>query len=159
MRKYFPTYEGAVSHIWLCNCSILNFLTYEENIIFFLSVWWIFSCYLLQASGQCGRPLCRLRRWWRPQAAWSPGREGTAPASDPASVPIKGNILGSNHSQCKKPIQKFKTNITRKGNVCGPILGIYKSLTDTWMWKVELRPCNSPEKGIHKWDFPCSAED
>ncbi len=24
-----------------------------------------------------------------------------------------------------------------------PIMGIYKSLTDTWMWKLELRPRNS----------------
>jgi hypothetical protein len=38
---------------------------------------------------------------------------------------------------------------------CGPILGIYKSLTDTWMWKLGLRPRNS-QKGIHKWDFHCS---
>jgi hypothetical protein len=29
MRKYFPLYEEAVSHIWLCNCSILNFAIYE----------------------------------------------------------------------------------------------------------------------------------
>jgi hypothetical protein len=37
MRKYFPIYEEAVSHIRLCNCSILNFLIlYEENLIFFL---------------------------------------------------------------------------------------------------------------------------
>jgi hypothetical protein len=35
MRKYFPIYEEAVSHIWLCNCSILNFPIYEENLIFF----------------------------------------------------------------------------------------------------------------------------
>ncbi len=35
MRKYFPIYEEAVSHIWLCNCSILNFLIFEENFIFF----------------------------------------------------------------------------------------------------------------------------
>ncbi len=35
MRKYFPIYKEAVSHIWLCNCSILNFLIYEENLIFF----------------------------------------------------------------------------------------------------------------------------
>ncbi len=27
--------------------------------------------------------------------------------------------------------------------ICGPILGIYKSLTDTWMWKLGLRPRNS----------------
>ncbi len=33
MRKYFPIYEEAVSHIWLCNWSILNFLIYEENLI------------------------------------------------------------------------------------------------------------------------------
>ncbi len=26
MRKYLPIYEEAVSHIWLCNCSIMNFL-------------------------------------------------------------------------------------------------------------------------------------
>ncbi len=36
MRKYFPIYEEAItSHIWLCNCSSLNFLIYEENLIFF----------------------------------------------------------------------------------------------------------------------------
>jgi hypothetical protein len=40
MWKYFPIYEEeAVSHLWLCNCSILNFLIYEENlIVFFISV-------------------------------------------------------------------------------------------------------------------------
>ena len=35
MRKYLVKYEEAVSHIWLCNCSILNFHIYEENLIFF----------------------------------------------------------------------------------------------------------------------------
>jgi len=35
MRKYFPIYEEAVSHIRLCNCSILNFLIYEKKLIFF----------------------------------------------------------------------------------------------------------------------------
>ncbi len=34
MHKYFPIYEEAVSHIWLCNCSILNILIYEENWFF-----------------------------------------------------------------------------------------------------------------------------
>ncbi len=50
MRKYFPIYEEAVSHIWLCNCSILNFLIYEE--IFsssFLSVYGV-------ADGQVALP-------------------------------------------------------------------------------------------------------
>ncbi len=27
--------------------------------------------------------------------------------------------------------------------ICGPILGIFKSLTDTCMWELGLRPCNS----------------
>ncbi len=35
MCKYFPMCEEAVSHKWLCNCSILNFLIYEENFLFF----------------------------------------------------------------------------------------------------------------------------
>jgi hypothetical protein len=35
MRKYFPIYEEAVSHILLCNCSTLNFPIHEENLIFF----------------------------------------------------------------------------------------------------------------------------
>jgi hypothetical protein len=35
MRKHFPIYEEAVSHILLCNCSSLNFLIYDENLIFF----------------------------------------------------------------------------------------------------------------------------
>ncbi len=35
MRKYLSIYEGAVSHIWLCNRSLLNFLIYEGNFIFF----------------------------------------------------------------------------------------------------------------------------
>ncbi len=43
MRKYFPIYEEAVSHIWLCNCSILNFLIYMRKIWFsFLSVFGVF---------------------------------------------------------------------------------------------------------------------
>ncbi len=35
MRKYLVIYEEAVSHKWLCNCSRMNFLIYEENFIFF----------------------------------------------------------------------------------------------------------------------------
>jgi hypothetical protein len=32
--------------------------------------------------------------------------------------------------------------------ICGPILGIYKSLTDTWMWKLGLRPRYSQKRSI-----------
>jgi hypothetical protein len=36
MRKYFPIYEEAVIVIYdFATCSILNFLKYEENLIFF----------------------------------------------------------------------------------------------------------------------------
>ncbi len=35
MRKSFLIYEEAVSHIWLCTRSHLNFLTEVENFIFF----------------------------------------------------------------------------------------------------------------------------
>ncbi len=42
MRKYFPIYVEAVSQIWLCNCSILNFLIpHEVNLIFIL---YIYQC-------------------------------------------------------------------------------------------------------------------
>ncbi len=42
MRMGFLIYEGLgkyeedISHMWLCNCSILNFLMYEKNLIFYL---------------------------------------------------------------------------------------------------------------------------
>ncbi len=39
MCKYLTIYEETVSHIWLCNRSLLNFLKYERKIwISFLSV-------------------------------------------------------------------------------------------------------------------------
>ncbi len=34
MRKYLTINEKADSHIWLCNWSQLNFLIYEEDLIF-----------------------------------------------------------------------------------------------------------------------------
>jgi len=40
--------------------------------------------------------------------------------------------------------------------IFGQILGIYKSLTDTWMWKLGLRPRNY-FLGTHIWDFCCNA--
>ncbi len=46
-------------------------------------------------------------------------------------------------------------NISRIGlpillqEICGPILGIYKSLTDTWMWKLGLRHRNSQQRNTY----------
>ncbi len=39
MCKYLVIYEEAFSLIWLCNWSLVNFLIYEENFLFFLSVY------------------------------------------------------------------------------------------------------------------------
>jgi hypothetical protein len=38
----------------------------------------------------------------------------------------------------------------------GPNVGIYRSLTDTWMCKLGLRPRAIPFLGIHKFKFLCS---
>jgi hypothetical protein len=35
MRQYLVIYEEAVRHIWLSNRSLLDFLIYEENFVFF----------------------------------------------------------------------------------------------------------------------------
>ncbi len=55
MRTYLVTYEEPVSHIWLCNCSLLYFLIYKENFVFFfisapskkllISWHWPYNCF------------------------------------------------------------------------------------------------------------------
>ncbi len=69
-----------------------------------------------------------------------------------ATVPISASV-------CLWVIYKFPRSIClfccRK--ICGPILEIFKSLSDThecgnWDWGYAI-----PRKGIHKWDFRCSA--
>jgi hypothetical protein len=47
MRKYLTIYEEAGSHIWLCNFSILNFLSYED---FFLSMHAYFAGLMLSTQ-------------------------------------------------------------------------------------------------------------
>jgi hypothetical protein len=43
--------------------------------------------------------------------------------------------------------------------ICEPILGIYKSLTDTWMWKLGRRPAEQfPEKEYIKGIFVAAAD-
>jgi hypothetical protein len=39
MRKYLVIYEEAASQIRLCSCSLPDFLIYEENFVFFFSVY------------------------------------------------------------------------------------------------------------------------
>jgi hypothetical protein len=44
--------------------------------------------------------------------------------------------------------------------ICGLILGIYKWLTDTWMWKLGLRPLNSQERNTYvEFSLQCVTPD
>ncbi len=57
MRKYLVIYEEAVSHIRLCNCSLLNFHNITDNFISFLSVYMYFmhasDLLKLTSNSQC----------------------------------------------------------------------------------------------------------
>jgi hypothetical protein len=99
----------------------------------------------------------------------------------------KGSVLKKISSYtAKTKCRKFETNIPRKGisgpqsqfphscvcerniyshdgsaflleEICGPILGLYKSITDTRMWKLGLRPRNSQKRNtVYKQNCRCS---
>jgi hypothetical protein len=78
-------------------------------------------------------------------------------------------------THCREPIPKIRNKYSHKRNcsrsfhilvsvsdfyiptidlpillqeICGPILGIYKSLTDKWMWQLGLRPRHSQKRNI-----------
>ncbi len=74
MHNYFPIYEEAFStHIWLWNCSILNFLIHMRKIFFsFLSVHAL-------TSASLSRPPVSSARWW----GWDPPPEEEAAAEGP----------------------------------------------------------------------------
>ncbi len=50
----------------------------------------------------------------------------------------------------------YITTIGLTIKICGPLPGIYKSLTDTWNWDWG---CAVPFLETHKWDFRCSVTD
>jgi hypothetical protein len=52
MRKYFPIYKEAISHILLCNCFTLNFPIYDENLIFFFVRVPVFLLFISPSSVQ-----------------------------------------------------------------------------------------------------------
>jgi hypothetical protein len=94
-RKYFPIYEEAVGHLWLCSCSILNFLKYEENLIFFF----ISVSSTSPGSEEAGN------RW--SDSPWSVGREaasglGTADLSQPVLQRHKRLWLSSRLEKLKQ---------------------------------------------------------
>jgi hypothetical protein len=47
---------------------------------------------------------------------------------------------------CKQFIYFHNRSAYSAEGICGPILGVYKSLTDTRMWKLGLRPHNSQKR-------------
>ncbi len=64
MRKYLTIYEKAVSHIWLCNWSLLNFLIYEDNLILvFISVEYHNVCFLVRIGTPSPQIYCRRLDW------------------------------------------------------------------------------------------------
>ncbi len=90
-------------------------------------------------------------------------------------------IMLSLSLHCKEPILKNRNKYTFSRNfhihvsvsdlyiptielpillqeICGPILGKYKSLKDTWM-EIGTEAAQCPRKGIHKWDFRCSVRN
>jgi hypothetical protein len=70
MRKFLVIYEEAVvSYMWLCNCSLLNFLIYEKCFFSFLSVWGRCSFplpELISVTKRCHRRKSTLTWWWHP---------------------------------------------------------------------------------------------
>ncbi len=101
MRKYFPIYEEAVSHIWLCNCSTLNFLIYEENLVlFFISVYFPFyGVTSLCRDTQCIRLWCGPLRdytiqYLEYQSVCPFVRIGSSLAHSPASECVHWNQRG-----------------------------------------------------------------
>ncbi len=86
MLKYFTIYDEAVSHIWLC----LNFIIYDENLIFFLSVcvwmsavmngWlhveWDDTSSQLMAMAVNTRLLWWMNGWWMRWITWSTKQSG-----------------------------------------------------------------------------------
>jgi hypothetical protein len=75
------------------------------------------------------------RGWPRSRSKWRPERKGIA-----RSVSV-----------CDLYIPRINPPIML---ICGPNLGIYKSLTDTWMWKLGPRRV-IPFLRTHKCDFRC----
>ncbi len=79
MRKYLVIYAEAVSHIWLCNRSTLNFLIYVEN-------FFVFLFYQCTKNLPPGLDPCGQGRF----AVWPLGASQSSPlASTPWHVPAR----------------------------------------------------------------------
>ncbi len=125
---------------------------------------WLYSLQLLTSTlllvccwlpCRCWCPHC----CWRPCCCWHPAIFGIPTVDD--DVPAVADVycccmayriimfcLPVRTLMCLWEIYIFPGSLClfccRK--ICGPIPGIYKSLTDTWMWKLGLRLRNSPKR-------------
>ncbi len=100
LRKYLTIYEEAFSHVWLCNCSTMNFLIRGKfDFPFFISVATRSHAYLESAWRNSCSPPCPWA-WSRQSVspapgAWSrPGRWAPSPVPrrpPPPSSPSAGS--------------------------------------------------------------------
>jgi hypothetical protein len=80
MRKYLVIYEEAVSHIWLCNRSLLDFLIYED----------IFSFFFISVVPRVDTMLCAQGRRNSWVELWHAGESGADSSLDaPRPRPVR----------------------------------------------------------------------
>ncbi len=106
MRKHLTTYEEAVSHIRLCNRSNLNFLIYEEYLIFF---------FVSVASGHSSHLGHRDRMCPSPGTRTSGGMPPTVPGGGrrPSSPPVGTGTAGA-RSESPRCARASRNKIERR---------------------------------------------
>jgi hypothetical protein len=125
MRKYLVIVWGCrYRHIWLWTWSLLNFLLYEENfLIFFYSASaWNHSTALQKQNTEISKQIFPENDY-----------RGLSP-----NFHIHASVIDLYIPTIGLPILLEE--------ICRPILGLYKLLTDTWMWKLGLRPRYSQKR-------------
>ncbi len=163
MRKaqIFSHYKEIVSNIWLCTWSLLKFLIYEENSIFFLSVF----------DGPAQNHPFRLKHYWSyyPLYLWHTHHNDscTKHAPSPTIPKIRNKYSQERHCAAAVPIPSFmflwaiyiflpQVCLFCCRKIGGPNVGIYVDRSKTqecgnWDWGRAI-----PFLGLHKFKFLCS---